>query len=120
MRVSKVLPVTDISGPLDRARSRSGWRYRSAVAARVGLAAFGGYALAGLATAFLSLTLPMVRSEAVATATLISFAILAGAVIWVFAARTLLRAALGLGLPIALVGLGLWLAFDGVAMGPPA
>ncbi|WP_244472641.1 MULTISPECIES: iron transporter [unclassified Methylobacterium] len=109
-----------MSGPLDRARLRRGWRYRSAVAARVGLAAFGGYALAGLATAFLSLTLPMVRSEAVATATLISFAILAGAVIWVFAARTLLRAALGLGLPIALVGLGLWLALDGVAMGPPA
>jgi hypothetical protein len=114
-----VLPVTDVSSFPDRSRLRQGWRYRAAVAARVGLAAFGGYALAGLATAFLSLTLPMVRSEAVATATLISFAILAGAVIWAFAARTLLRAALGLGFPIALVGLGLWLALDGVAMGPP-
>ena len=106
--------------PIDRERFRRGWRYRAAVAGRVLLAAFGGYAVAALATAFLSLTLPMVRSEAVATATLLSFAILAGAVIWVFAARTLTRAAIGLALPLALLGLGLWVALTLNPMGPPA
>ncbi|WP_247636543.1 iron transporter [Methylobacterium sp. 37f] len=112
--------MVDGSASLDRVCARQGWRYRAAVAGRVVLAAFGGYALAALATAFLSLTLPMVRSEAVATATLLSFAILAGAVIWVFAARTLLRAAIGLGIPMALVGVGLWVALGLVAAGPPA
>ena len=29
-------------------------------------------------------------------------------------------AAIGLGLPMAVLGLGLWLALDGAAMGPPA
>lgn len=89
---------------------RFGVRYRAAVAARVVLATFGSYAAAALATALLSLILPMARSEAVATATLLSFAILAGAVVWVFAARTLGRAALGLGLPISVMAAGLWLA----------
>ncbi|WP_292497310.1 iron transporter [Methylobacterium sp.] len=106
--------------PLDRERFRRGWRYRAAVAGRVLLAGFGGYAVAALATAFLSLTLPMVRSEAVATATLLSFAILAGAVIWVFAARTLARATLGLVLPAVLLGLGVWAAMTLAPMGPPA
>jgi hypothetical protein len=117
---AKVLPVTDVSAPLDRDRAKRGWRYRSAVAARVLLAAFGGYGVAALATAFLSLTLPMVRSEAVATATLLSFAILAGAVVWVFAARSLTRAAIGLGVPGALLGLGLWLVLALNPAGPPA
>ncbi|NEU14499.1 iron transporter [Methylobacterium sp. BTF04] len=90
------------------------------MAGRVVLAIFGSYAVAALATALLSLILPMVRSEAVATATLLSFAILAGAVIWVFAARTLAQAALGLGLPIALLAGGLWLALSVLTPGAPA
>jgi hypothetical protein len=118
--IAKVVPVTDVSGPLAQDRLRRGWRYRSAVLGRVLLAAFGGYGVAALATAFLSLTLPMERSEAVATATLLSFAILAGAVIWVFAARTLARAAIGLGLPAALLGLGVWVALTLNPMGLPA
>lgn len=112
--------MANVSAPIDRDRLRRGWRYRAMVAARVGLAAFGGYGVAALATAVLSLTLPMVRSEAVATATLLSFAILAGAVIWVFAACTLTRAAIGLALPLALLGLGLWVALTLNPMGPPA
>ena len=95
--------MANVSGSIDRDRSRRGWRYRSAVAARVLLAAFGGYGVAALATA-----------------TLLSFAILAGAVVWVFAARTLTRAAIGLGLPLALLGLGLWVALSLNPMGPPA
>ncbi|SFG61192.1 iron transporter [Methylobacterium gossipiicola] len=97
-----------------------GWRLRAAVAGRVALAAFGGYGVAALATAFLSLVLPMARSEAVATATLLSFAILVGAVIWVFSARTLARAALGLAVPGGLLALGLWLALTLVETVPAA
>jgi hypothetical protein len=85
-------------------------RYRLMVAGRTLLAIFGGYALAAITTAFLSLTLPLDRSEAVAAATLASFAIMAAAVIWVFSARTLARAAIGLALPALCLGAGLWLA----------
>ncbi|GJE16085.1 iron transporter [Methylobacterium marchantiae] len=93
-------------------------RYRVMVAARTLLAIFGGYGLAAIATAFLSLTLPLDRSEAVASATLASFAIMAGAVIWVFSARSLGRAAIGLALPALCLGAGLWLALG--SAGQPA
>ncbi|KAB1070994.1 iron transporter [Methylobacterium planeticum] len=88
---------------------RSGLSYRAAVAGRVVLAALGGYGVAALCTALLSLTLPLVRSEAVTVATLASFAIMVGAVVYVFAARSLARAALGLGAVGLLLGGGLWL-----------
>ncbi|MHB2209366.1 iron transporter [Methylobacterium sp. CM6257] len=83
---------------------------RLSVAARVLLAAGGGYVIAALSAALLSLILPFSRAEAVSTATLVSFAILAGAVIWVFTARTLARAALSLSLLAALLTGALWLA----------
>ncbi|MCJ2060728.1 iron transporter [Methylobacterium sp. J-048] len=92
------------------ARSMPGLTYRLAVAGRVVLASVGGYGVAALSAALLALILPMPRSEAVSTGTLASFAIMAGAVIWVFAARTLLHAALVLGLIAVLLGTGLWLA----------
>ena len=97
-----------------------GWRVRAAVGGRVVLATFGGYAIAALSTAFLSLVLPMVRSEAVATATLPNFAVMVGAVVWVFAARTLVRATLGLAIPAILLGGGLWLALALVDTASPA
>ncbi|VUD70755.1 hypothetical protein MET9862_01328 [Methylobacterium symbioticum] len=84
-------------------------RYRAAVLGRVLLAALGGYAVAALATGLLALVLPMPRSEAVATATLLSFAVMIAVVVGVFAVRSLGRAALlvgGLALPL---GAGLWL-----------
>ncbi|MEH3116469.1 MAG: iron transporter [Methylorubrum populi] len=90
-------------------------RDRAAVAGRVVLAAGGGYGVAALATALLSLTLPMARSEAVATATLLSFAVMAGTVVLVFATRTLARAFLTVaGTALVLGGL-LWLAMRGFA-----
>ena len=92
------------------ARPVPGLSYRLAVAGRVVLATFGGYGVAALSAALLALALPMPRSEAVSTGTLASFAILAGAVIWVFAARTLARAALVLGLVAAMLAGALWLA----------
>ncbi|MCJ2070241.1 iron transporter [Methylobacterium sp. J-030] len=84
--------------------------YRLSVAARVLLAAGGGYAIAALASALLPLILPVTRAEAVSAAMITSFAIMAAAVIWVFAARTVGRAALVLGLVAALLTVALWLA----------
>ena len=84
--------------------------YRLAVAGRIALAALGGYGVAALLTALLSLTLPLVRSEAVATATLLSFAAMVAVVVYVFAARTLGRAALTVAGLAAILGGGLWLA----------
>ncbi|MGU3464752.1 iron transporter [Methylobacterium sp. C33D] len=92
---------------------------RVAIAGRVLLAALGGYAVAALASALLALLLPLPRAEAVSAGTLASFAIMAGAVIWVFAARTLGRATLGLGLTALLLTGALWLA-GAFAHGPAA
>lgn len=80
---------------------------RAAVAGRVVLAAGGGYGVAGLATALLSLILPMPRAEAVTTATLASFAIMVGIVVVVFAARSLGRAAAIVGGIACLLGVAL-------------
>ena len=92
------------------ARPMPGLTDRLSVAGRVALAAFGGYGVTALSTALFALALPLPRSEAVSTGTLASFAIMAGAVVWVFSARTLRRAALVLGVIAALLAAGLWLA----------
>ncbi|SDM75148.1 hypothetical protein SAMN05216360_103283 [Methylobacterium phyllostachyos] len=96
-----------------RVESARGWAaqtYRLAVATRVILAAAGGYTVAALASGWLALVLPGARAEAVSAATIASFAIMAAAAVWVFAARTLSRAVLGLSLVAALLTVGLWLA----------
>lgn len=91
-------------------------RYRLTVASRAAAAVFGGYAVAALATGFLSLALirwaGMARIEAVVTATLLSFVWYALAVIWVFAVHTARRAWFGLIVSGAVLGLG-WLALRG-------
>jgi hypothetical protein len=99
-------------------RDRPSLHGRLAVAARVGLAALGGYAVAALATAFGAVALPLPRAEAVTAATLASFAVMAGAVVFVFATATLARAALGLAGCAALLAMGLWLAGGFSATGP--
>lgn len=83
---------------------------RAAILGRVVLAAGGGYAVAALSTALLSVTLPLPRSEAVTAATLLSFAILLGVVVLVFALRTLRRAAAVVLATLLALGAGLWLA----------
>ncbi|ATQ77101.1 iron transporter [Massilia violaceinigra] len=79
--------------------------YRLGVGSRALAAILGGYLLAAAASALLALLLPRVlgtgRADAVIAATLASFAIYAGAVIWVFAARSAARAWLGMLLPAA-------------------
>ncbi|SFP44084.1 Protein of unknown function [Variovorax sp. OK605] len=90
----------------------AGVRYRLGVASRAVAAIAGGYGVAALSAALLALCLPalfgMARSEAAMTGTLASFLVFAIAVMWVFAARTALRA--WSGLAIAAVPMGLLLA----------
>lgn len=75
-----------------------------AVVSRSFAAILGGYVVAALFTAALAVWLPGSRAEATLTATMLSFAVYAGAVVWVFAARTAGRAWLGLAAPAALMG----------------
>lgn len=89
------------------------------VAARVILAAGGGYVLAALTTGLLSLTLPLARSEAVTTATLLSFLIMIGVAVFVFAARSLGRAALSMTAVGCILGGALWLAMRLSEVGSP-
>lgn len=74
---------------------------------RILAALFGGYALAALGSVAV-LALPMSKSQAVLTGMLASFAIYAGAVIWVFAVRSALKAWLGLIVVAAPLALAAW------------
>jgi len=62
---------------------------------RIVAAIVGGYGLAALFSVAV-LALPMTRPQAVLTGQLASFALYAGAVIWVFAVRSAWRAWVGL------------------------
>ncbi|HEX7865999.1 MAG TPA: DUF3649 domain-containing protein [Variovorax sp.] len=88
-----------------------GVRHRLGVASRAVAAIAGGYGIAALSATVLALCLPaafgMARSEAAMTGTLASFIVFALAVMWVFAARTALRA--WFGLVVAALPLGLLL-----------
>ncbi len=70
-------------------------RHIGPLVSRIIAALAGGYALAALASVAV-LVLPMTKPQAVITGMLASFAIYAGAVIWVFAVRSATRAWLGL------------------------
>ena len=78
--------------------------YRKEVSLRIFFAIGGGYLLASIASVFLSYILPLSKSDAVVTASLLSFAIFTGAVIWVFSAKRLRNAWLGLAVPILVLG----------------
>lgn len=82
---------------------------RLAVVSRVAAAVIGGYAFANAVAIFVSHVLPVPRASAVLAMTLASFGIYAGAVIFVFAARTAARAWLGLLVPTAVLGAAAWL-----------
>lgn len=77
---------------------------------RIVAAVFGGYALAALGSVA-ALALPMAKPQAVITGMLASFAIYAGAVIWVFAVRSARRAWAGLliaAVPLLLAAWSVW------------
>ena len=65
------------------------------LASRIVAALFGGYALAALASVA-ALALPISKPQAVLVGMLVSFAIYAAAVVWVFAVRSAGRAWAGL------------------------
>lgn len=83
------------------------WRWPG-VAMRVVAAILGGYAMAALASIACATLLPMARAEAVLTGMLLSFAIYAGTVVWVFAARSALRAWIGILVPMAILAAAAW------------
>ncbi|WP_447746521.1 DUF3649 domain-containing protein [Pseudomonas nicosulfuronedens] len=70
-----------------------------AVTARILSAVVGGYALAYTATAFLSVYLPMSRSDRVSMASLACFIVWVAAIIYAFGAKSPWRA---VWLPVAL------------------
>jgi hypothetical protein len=70
-----------------------------AIVSRVLAAIFGGYLLANVIAIALSYVLPGSRADGVLVAMFISFIIYAGAVVWVFTARTAWVAWLGLLIP---------------------
>lgn len=74
------------------------------VTSRVGAATLGGYALSYACTAFLSVVLPLAKSEAVLTASMVAFVTYTAAILWAFAAATPLRAWFVLLIPTALFG----------------
>ncbi|WEE79645.1 DUF3649 domain-containing protein [Comamonas testosteroni] len=84
--------------------------YRLAVASRSLAAVLGGYVLASVSTAALSLLLSslMSRVEAVMTATLLSWVIYAIAIAWTFYARTAWLAWAGVLLPALALGTALY------------
>jgi hypothetical protein len=74
------------------------------VTSRVTAATLGGYALAYACTGFLSVALPLAKSEAVLTASMISFVIYTAAILWAFGAATPMRAWFVLFISTALFG----------------
>ncbi len=75
--------------------------------ARIIAALFGGYALAALSSVAV-LALPMNKVQAVIAGTLLSFLVYAGAVIWVFAVRSAIKAWMGLIVVAVPLGLAAW------------
>lgn len=73
--------------------------YRFAVLLRVIAAIFGGYFLTIYLSIAISFLLPFSKVEGVMVGVLSSFVIYTCAVLWVFSAKTLLKAWLGLLIP---------------------
>lgn len=71
-------------------------RYRWAVVSRVAAAVLGGYALTSALTLLLALAWPLPQAQALMASTMLSFTVYTVVVIWVFAARSLIRIWIGL------------------------
>jgi len=90
-------PTSDSSVPAKRnAAATLHWRDRVGVALRTLAAIGGGYVLASTATRALAIALPMAPVDAVVAATLTGLVVYPCAVMWCFAAATVLRACIGL------------------------
>jgi hypothetical protein len=78
------------------------------VASRILAAAIGGYMLTALAIATLAVYLPLEPAEASLTATMLSFAIYAGIVLWVFATHSAWRVWLCMAAAMAILKVLFW------------
>jgi hypothetical protein len=96
------------ASPASTSGAASPWYQRPwlGVLSRSLAAIFGGYALAASVNVFLSLALPMQRSQAVLTSMLLAIIACACAPLWAFATRSALRAWVGIGIPTLLLALG--------------
>lgn len=88
-------------------------RRRLSVGSRALAALVGGYALAALSSVALALAMKTPGDEGYYAATMPSFLVWALAVLWSFAARTALRAWVGLLSACAFAGLAAWLFSKG-------
>lgn len=85
------------------------------VALRVTAAVLGGYVLTYAATAALARLLPLARFDAAMVATLLSFALYTGFVLWAFATASVRRVWLGIALSLPLAAVGFWPVWFGGA-----
>ncbi|MFJ2995389.1 DUF3649 domain-containing protein [Pandoraea sp. NPDC087047] len=90
-----------------------------ALVSRIVAAIGGGYAVAALASVAI-LACPMDKAQAVITGELASFAIYAGAVVWVFAVRGAWHAWAGLLIVAAPLALVAWAVSSGLVTGGAA
>lgn len=88
-------------------------RYRWAVASRVLAAVVGGYVLTSTATVLLALIWPLPQAEAVAAATILSFTLYTGVILWVFAVKRLRILWLGLVITTAFCAGLSWVLLPG-------
>lgn len=75
---------------------------------RIVAAIVGGYGFTYAFTAALARVLPVDKVDALISATLLSFAVYTGAVLWAFACRSARRAWAGLALALPLAVIGFW------------
>ncbi|MFT6420441.1 MAG: hypothetical protein ACJAWP_001051 [Porticoccus sp.] len=88
-------------------------RYRWMVASRVLASVVGGYALTSAATVLLALIWPLPQAEAVAAATMLSFTLYTGVILWIFAVKRLRTLWLGLVIATAFCAGLSWVLLPG-------
>lgn len=71
-------------------------RYRWSVASRVLAAVIGGYSLTSAATVLLALVWPLPQADAILAATMLSFILYVGILVWIFSVKRLQTIWLGL------------------------
>ncbi|WP_095158686.1 DUF3649 domain-containing protein [Pseudomonas sp. Irchel 3E13] len=75
---------------------------------RIVAAILGGYAFTYAFTAALARLLPLDKVDALISASLLSFAVYTGVILWAFACRSAARAWAGLALAVPLAVIGFW------------
>jgi len=86
-----------------------------AAVSRITAAILGGYAFTYAFTAALARVLPLDKVDALISASLLSFAVYTGAILWAFACRSATRAWAGLALGLPLAAIGFWPQLTGLA-----